>query len=302
MSRRLAFALLFVSCANSFGQSEEQAASFKVDVNLVVVHATVEDSKGRIVKGLGKEDFRILEDGTEREIRLFSSDDAPVTVGLVVDSSGSMKNKKSQVLAGALAFASASHSQDEIFIVQFSDNVRFGLPAGQLFTSKVEDLKEALGHSVPRGKTALYDALVAASERLEHGKRGKKVLLVISDGGDNASEADLKQVLELADRSGAIAYAIGIFDELSDETNPGALKRLAKMTGGRSFFPKNIAAVGAICVEIAQDIRSQYMLAYAPERSLEAKYHKIQILASSPDHRKLRVRARQGYYTDAPPK
>ncbi|MCW5983004.1 MAG: VWA domain-containing protein [Bryobacteraceae bacterium] len=296
------WALLITPFLAAPAQRDEPAA-FKVDVNLVVVHATVEDGRGRIVSGLTRENFRLLEDGGPREIARFSAEDAPVTVGLVVDSSGSMLNKRSEALAGALGFAAASHPDDEIFVVHFSDRVGYGLPPEKPFTDSAGELRAAFARFAPSGKTALYDALVVALGHLKRGSHDKKVLLVISDGGDNASKASLKQVLDLADRSGAIIYAIGIFDELSDHTNPGALRRLARLTGGKSYFPETADAVREICLQIAHDIRNQYMLAYASGHGGgDAKYHRIEVSASHPEHRKLRVRARQGYYADDAPR
>src|SRR5689334_4053019 len=185
----------------------------RVNANLVVLHATAQDHKGILVSGLDKDSFQIYEDGALQQIKYFSHEDIPVTVGLVIDNSGSMRTKRAEVIAAALAFARSSNSQDQMFVVNFNEHVRFALPGPKPFTDQVPELEVALSRIITDGQTALYDAVVAALEHLKKGDRDKKVLIVISDGGDNASSHKLAQIMAMAQSTDAIIYTIGLFDE-----------------------------------------------------------------------------------------
>ena len=235
-----------------------------MDVELVVLHATVRDRKGRFVSGLQKQDFRVYENDQPQTIELFQHEDVPVAVGLVVDNSGSMQPKQSDVAAAALAFVRSSNAEDEMFVVNFNENVTFGLPNTELFSAKPSELDGALMGVPARGKTALYDAIEAALTHLQKASRDKKVLIVISDGGDNASKHTLNQVLQDAERSDAIIYTIGLFDEYDTDRNPRVLKQIARATGGEAFFPEKTSAVVKICEGIAAGLRNQYTIGYSP--------------------------------------
>ena len=188
-----------------------------------------------MVSGLHKEDFQVYENGVLQQIEHFSHEDIPVTVGLVLDNSASMRPKRSEVIAAAMAFARSSNPQDQMFVVNFNEHVSFGLPANTPFTDQTAQLADALSKFHANGETALYDAVAAALDHLKQGNRDKKVLIVISDGGDNASKHNLGQIMAGAGQSDAIIYTIGLFDEDDPDRNPHVLKQLAKDTGGDSF-------------------------------------------------------------------
>ena len=221
------------------------SAIISVDVDLVVLHATVRDRKGGFVSGLRKENFRVFEDGVPQEIRVFQHEDVPVAVGLIVDNSGSMGRKRKDVTAAALAFVRSSNPQDEMFVVNFNERISFGLPDTELFSASAAELERALNGVPANGKTALYDAIEAGLAHLKKATLDKKVLIVISDGGDNASHHTLGQVLESAGRSDAIIYTIGLFDEYDEDRNPGVLKKIARATGGEAFLPTETEPGGA---------------------------------------------------------
>jgi VWFA-related protein len=295
----LIFTLSVASAQESVRQPSRPDDPFviSVHVNMVALHATVQDRKNLLVSGLDKENFQIFEDGALQQIKHFSHEDIPVTVGLVIDNSGSMGPKRSAVIAAALAFARSSNPRDQMFVVNFNEKVSFALPQQMAFTDNVAQLELALSRVAAYGQTALYDAVDAALDHLSKGNRDKKVLIVISDGGDNASKHKLESILAVAKRSDAIIYSIGIFDEGDDDRNPGVLKRLAQETGGETFLPESVKDVVPICERIARDIRSQYTLAYVPtNKSLDGAYRTVQVRAGAPGHGRLSVRTRNGYF------
>jgi len=264
---------------------------------MVVLGATAQDRKNIPVSGLNKDNFQVYEDGVLQPIKYFSHEDIPVTVGLVIDNSGSMKPKRQDVIAAALAFARSSNPQDQMFVVNFNEKVSFGLPDNIAFTDQVARLQVALSRVAADGETALYDAVAVALEHLKKGDREKKVLIVVSDGGDNASGRKLTEIMALAGQPNAIIYTIGIFDDLDPDRNPGVLKRLAKDTGGESFLPQSLAEVTPICERIARDIRNQYTIAYVPtNRKRDGTHRIIQVKASAPAYGRLSVRTRTGYF------
>jgi VWFA-related protein len=268
----------------------------KMNVDLVDLHATVVDKKGRLVSGLVQNDFQIYEDYVPQQINFFSHEDVPVTVGLVIDNSGSMKPKVADVITAALAFANSSNPDDQIFEVNFNEHVSFGLPEKMPFTSQPIQLGLALSTIQADGQTALYDAIAAALDHLKLGSRDKKVLIIVSDGGDNASKLHLAQILTLAEQSEVIIYTIGIFDDNDADRNPDVLRQLAKKTGGEAYFPPTFADITPACVRIAHDIRSQYTLAYLPTNTaVDGSYRTIQVKAADPSLGPLSVRTRTGY-------
>jgi VWFA-related protein len=268
-----------------------------VIVNVVVLHATVRNRHGVPVSGLGKEDFRVYEDGVLQQIETFNHDDMPVTVGLVVDSSGSMRAKLLEVIVAAQAFVRSSNPADQMFVVHFNDDVSFGLPDETPFTSNPVQLKAALSKIAPIGMTALYDAIAAALEHLKTGTQDKKVLIVISDGGDNASKHNLAEILTMAGQSNTIIYAMGIFDPGDPDGNPGVLKRLARSTGGEAFLPGSMKEVLPICERIAREIRNQYAITYVTtNKNLNGTYRAIQVKARTPGSERVSTRTRAGYY------
>lgn len=269
----------------------------RVNANLVVLNATVQNDRGIPVSGLDKDSFQVYEDGALQEIKHFSHDDIPVTVGLVIDNSGSMRVKRAEVIAAALAFARSSNPHDQMFVVNFNENVRFALPDNTPFTDQVSQLEVALSRIITNGQTALYDGVAAALEHLKKSSQDKKVLIVISDGGDNASKHNLAQIMALARHGDATIYTIGLFDEQDDDRNPRVLKQLAEATGGDVFLPQSIKEAVPICERIARDIRNQYTIAYVPTNGKQdGTYRVIQVKARTPGRGRLSVRTRAGYH------
>ena len=276
--------------------------TIRENVDFVVLHPTVQDRRGSLVSGLGKGDFQVYEDGILQQIKYFSHEDIPVTVGLVVDNSGSMGRKRPEVIAAALAFARSSNPEDQMFAITFNEHVSFGLPDNMPFTDKADDLEIALSRIAADGMTALYDAIAAGLEHLKKGNRDKKVLIVVSDGGDNASKYKLAQIMTMAGQSDAIIYTVGVFDMDDPDRNPRVLRQLARATGGEAFLPGSVKDVVPICEQIARDIRNQYTVAYTPtNRKQDGTYRVIQLKAGAPGHERLTVRARAGYYASAKP-
>lgn len=282
------------------GSAQEGAPAgneaIKVNVNLVVLHATVRNRKGEFVPGLQKEDFHVFEDGQAQTIRLFKHEDMPVSVGLVVDNSTSMGRKRGDVTAAALAFARSSNQQDEMFVVNFNQRVTLGLPASEPFTSSPAELEKALNGVPASGMTALYDAIETGLEHLKMAACDRKVLIVVSDGGDNASRHTLRQVLTDLERSNVIVYTIGMFDEFDGDQNPGVLKKIARATGGETFLLSQSTDVTPTCERISADIRQQYTIGYAPtNQKFDGSYRTIKVTASKAHEGRLYVRTRAGY-------
>lgn len=282
---------------------QEGQETIRVSVDLVVLHATVHKNRRRaLVSGLGKEDFQIYEDGVLQEIHSFSHEDIPVTVGLVLDNSGSMIPKRQEVITATLAFARSSNPHDQIFLINFNENVSFGLPDNMPFTDDVGQLEVALSKTTANGMTALYDAVAVGLEHLQKGKQDKKVLIVISDGADNASRLNLAEIMTKAEQSDAIIYTLGLFEQGDPDRNPGVLKQLARATGGEAYLPWSVKEAVSICERIAHDIRNQYTLAYIPtNRKQDGTYRAVEVRAAAPSHGALSVRTRAGYYAPLAP-
>jgi VWFA-related protein len=271
--------------------------TLRVNANLVILSTTVVDRHNALVSGLSKEDFQVYEDHILQPIKHFSHEDIPVTVGLVIDNSGSMAPKRSDVIAAALSFARSSNPRDQMFLVNFNEHVSYGLPADIPFTDRLDQLQLGLSDIKAIGETALYDAIAVALDQIKLGSCDKKVLILISDGGDNASKHNLAQVIEMARHSGAIIYAIGIFDEQDGDQNPDVLKRFAKETGGEAFFPDSSKETALICERIAHDIRNQYTLAYIPiSTKQDGGYRVIDVKVNSASRGRLSARTRAGYF------
>jgi Ca-activated chloride channel homolog len=266
------------------------------EVDLVLLDVAVKDSRGGFVSGLQKNAFRILDRKQEQPIRIFSAQDVPVTVGLVVDNSGSVRPKKPEIVTAALTFITQSHPKDETFIVNFNDRVYFGLPDDIPFSDDVSLLRQALLTNPARGRTALYDAIKMSLEHLEKGRLDKKTLVLISDGGDNTSETTKDEVMALIERSIATIYTVGIFNPDDKDKNPGFLKDVAALTGGEYYEPGNISHLVGVCEKIAKDIRNRYTLGFAPDTSsFDGKRRNIRVEAVGEDGRKLQARTRTHY-------
>ncbi len=290
-------------------QPEKKSGEYTigVDVNLVVLHATVLDKKGRLVNDLNRESFRVFEDGVPQKLAVFTHADIPVTMGVVIDDSGSMRTKRQAVNASALAFVKTSNPQDQVFVVNFNDVYYLDTPGD--FAANIEELKAALDKIDSRGGTALYDAVYASLDHLKLGNRDKKVLLVITDGEDNASRYKFEELVAYAQKSNALTYTIGLLGE----EEPGGLfkmrgggvhhaakvlERLAQATGGEAYFPKSLEEVESTCVGIARNIRNQYTLAYYPTNiKKDGIFRRVRVdVFDARKHERLAIRTRPGYF------
>lgn len=295
-------------------QGKKREYTIGVDVNLVVLHATVLDHKGRMINDLKQENFRVFEDGAPQKLAVFTHADIPVTMGIVIDDSGSMRTKRESVNAAALTFVKTSNPQDQVFVVNFNDAYYLDTPGD--FAQNIEELKAALDKIDSRGGTALYDALYASLDHMKLGNRDKKVLLAITDGEDNASHYTYEELLRYAQKANTVIYAIGLLGEeepggLFKMHGRGAkhaakiLQDLSEATGGQAYFPRSLADVEPTCVQIARDIRNQYTLAYYPSNTKkDGTYRVVRVETVTPGKHRLDVRTRAGYYApkaDAPP-
>jgi VWFA-related protein len=272
----------------------------RVETDLVVIHATVIGKESKPVAGLLQEHFQVFENGVRQQIKVFQREDLPVSVGIIVDNSGSMRDKRRGVNAAALKFVRSSNPNDEVFIVNFNDEAFLDAD----FTDSVRLLEEGLEKIDARGGTALYDAVDLSLEHLEKGRENKKVLLVITDGEDNASRLTLESIVKTVQQSGVMIYTVGLVggeNARSQRRAKRALEEISKASGGITFFPNNLDEVQNIATQIANDIRNQYVLAYNPSNSaLDGGFRKIEVKVSAPSKfGKLSVRARTGYYAEA---
>jgi VWFA-related protein len=274
------------------------AAQTKIAVttNLVLLPVNVTDARGTFVRGLARQDFRVYEDGQLQTLTVFDEGDTPVTVGLVVDHSRSMGAKLPDVVTAVSSFAHSSNPQDEMFVVDFNDDVSVELMKGKAFSNDARELGEALRAVSARGRTALYDAVSEGLLHLHYGHLQKKALVIISDGGDNASHLKYSQVLAQARQSKALIYAIALLGASSEEENPKILQRLCKDTGGIAYFPGPRDTVAGVSEVIARDLREQYTLGYVPQAINGANsFRKIEVKITAPGHGRLHVRTRPGY-------
>jgi Ca-activated chloride channel homolog len=281
-----------------------QDPKIRVDVNLVVLHTTVLDDRGRFADGLKEENFRVLEDKAEQKLAIFKREDIPVSMGLVIDNSGSMRDKRPRVNAAALTLVEASNPQDEAFVVNFNDD--FYLDLDKDFSSSIPELKEALERIDSRGSTALYDAVIGSLDHVRKGKKDKKVLLVVTDGEDNTSHNSLEKTIREIQKTDTVIYTIGLLGEESKKNAKRAkraLEEIAKASGGLAFFPENVSDVKDICENVAHDIRNQYTLAYYPTNTKrDGTFRTVQVDIIPPRGRgKLTARTRNGYYAPGGP-
>jgi Ca-activated chloride channel homolog len=279
-----------------------QPPVFSSRAELVVAHVTVKDRDGGYVTGLPQEAFRLFEDGARQRIAFFSGEKSPVTVGFLVDSSGSMREGRERVIAAATAFAEASNSQDELFALAFNEHVRAALSPSMPFTSDASVFRVALARAMgAQGRTAMYDAVSSGLSYVAKGHNPRRVLVVVGDGGDNASTTTFDQVLKEAQASNAAIYTVGIIDPLEREANPGVLERLAEATGGESFLPRGVNDVDDVLQQIADDIRHSYTLGYVSSNSArDGRFRRIRVAVTDAPRRSLRVRTRDGYRAGGP--
>jgi Ca-activated chloride channel homolog len=291
--------LIAVFCVALAGYGQQEEATFRTDTRLVVLHTTVVDKSGHLVTDLPKTAFTVLENRVAQPIRTFKREDLPVSLGLVIDNSGSMKDKRAKVEAAALALVKGSNPQDETFVVNFNDEAYLDNPGRKDFTSDVRELEQALKRIDSRGGTAMRDALKMSLQHVKgKGKKDKKVLVVITDGNDIASTTTLEELVKTAQQSGVVIYAIGL---LSEEDRGDArkaehaLKEITKATGGETFLPKDLTEVDRIAQMVARDIRSQYTITYSPIKSaMDGTFRAIKVNVKAPGNPSARTRT--GYY------
>jgi VWFA-related protein len=291
---RVGLSLLLVSSLAGAGQAPPQDFKISTTSRLVLLDVSVRNSSGGFVSGLTRDNFHVFEDGKPQTITQFANADIPVTIGIAVDESGSMRTKRAEVITAAMGFLSASNPQDEMFVLNFNEKVSHGLPDTVLFSDDYVQLRSALWNGVPQGRTALYDAIVAGLKQLDMGRRDKKSLIIISDGGDNVSTASLKDVMNMVLKSAATVYTIGIYSEDDPDKNPDVLRRLANVSGGEFYQLPKLEEIVPVCQQIAKDIRTRYTIGYIPSESGKPIRH-IKVTASSPDHPKLIVHTRTSY-------
>ena len=280
-----------------------QGHRLKSDVDLVVLHVTVTDQRGDFVPDLTRNEFQVFEDKIQQNVSMFSRDDIPVTMGLVIDNSGSMREKRAQVNAAAMTFVRTSNPQDEAFVVNFNDE--YYLDTDGDFTNNQQNLQDALSRIDTRGSTALYDAVIGSLNHLKKGHKDKRVLLLVTDGDDDASRMSFDDTIKSAEESNATIYTIGVFseDDLKNDKrmvrhSKKVLTELAEATGGEAYFPANLSEVTPICEQVAHEIRNQYTIGYYPTDSAkDGTFRTVQVRVFPPRSiGKVMVRTRTGYY------
>jgi Ca-activated chloride channel homolog len=267
-----------------------------------VLPVVVTDKQGRYISDLDRERFTVFDNGRRVPIEIFTNEDTPITIGLIIDASGSMRLKMAEVVTASLAFARSSNPDDELFAIRFNDDVQNVIRDRQfLLAQDLGPLHAALRTMRPDGRTALYDGVLVGIDQLARGSRGRKVLVVISDGGDNASQATLDTVLARARESNAAIYTIGVFDADDLDRNPGVLKSLARATGGERFLPRSPGDLIQACERIAREIRSGYTIGYVPP-DRDGGYHRVRVAVQPSPSQKIKIRTRPGYFAaGAPP-
>jgi VWFA-related protein len=270
------------------------------NVELVILDVAVQDARGAFARNLQRQNFRVWEDGRPRDISHFSAEDVPVTVGLVVDNSASMIRKRAEVITAGLAFTRESNPRDRFFVVNFNDSVIPGLPNSLRFTDDPSTLRSALYVGKPQGKTALYDAIVYGIRHLELSGEEKRTLVIVSDGGDNASHTSSPELMKTIEASRATIYTIGLYDADSGDLRPGVLRKIARVSGGQYFEPKQMADVLPAFQAISADIRHRYTIGFVPGRYEKARVVRSLKVMAEVDGRKLKVRTRASYSAGPP--
>jgi len=278
---------------------EESGTIFHADTRLVVCHTTVVDKNGRLITDLPQGAFTVYENDVQQPIHSFKREDVPVSMGLIIDNSGSMRDKRAKVEAAASALAEDSNRDDEVFVVNFNDEPFLDNPHGKDFTNDIQEIREALTRIDSRGGTAMRDAIRVSIDHLrEHAHKDKKVLVVVTDGNDNSSMISLENLVKASQQSDVLIYAVGLLSEeerREAKRAERALKDLTDATGGECFFPKELTEVDRIAHLVAHDIRSQYTITYTPTNgAMDGTYRRIRIVVNAAGHPT--VRTRSGYY------
>jgi VWFA-related protein len=303
--------ILFIACVLILVGSTAKAQSFPTTIlssatneqhaisvtsELVVLPVSVTDTNGNFVSGLTENNFSVYEEKRLKDLTLFQREDAPVSVGLIVDHSGSMELKLPNVITAISAFAHSGNPEDEMFVVDFNDNVVIEPLGGKPFTSNPAELGKAVDAVSAHGRTALYDAVAEGLNHLQLSRLKRKALIVISDGGDNASRCTRSQILALARQSQVMIYSIVLEDEFTKEQNPKAVRQLSEDTGGVAFFPESKQSVVDSSAQIARDLREQYVLGFVPEKHLNGNFfRKVQVKVNIPQKGRFHIRTRAGF-------
>ena len=287
----------YVPGAGNGTNDKQSVFTFSDNVNLVLLDVSVKGPRGGFVTGLERQNFSVLEDGQLQTITQFSNVDTPVSIGLVVDNSGSMTNKKGEVIMAGLSFARQSNPHDEFFVVNFNNSVVRGLPPDEMFTDNLAHLRNALYYGKPVGQTALYDAIAYALNHLQYAHLEKQTLIVVSDGGDNVSKTSLPDLMKMIEASRASIYTVGIYDPDDPTLNPSVLRRIANVSGGEFFEPHKLEDVLPIFDKISRDIRTTYTIGYVPKETTNRRQLRSLKVNAREDGQKLTVRTRMSYIT-----
>lgn len=276
----------------------EQEYTIKANSDLVVLDISVKDTSGQYVSGLTSNNFQVYDDNRAEKITYFSKVDTPATVGLILDNSGSMASKRRDVITAGLSFAHASNPNDEFFVLNFNDRLEYGLPRSVPFTDNINQLHHALNWGRPQGQTRLYDAVSEALKHMTESTQQYRVLIVVSDGGDNASRTPFPDLMKQVEESRATVFTVGLMDPADHDLNPSVLKKMAKASGGAYFQPESLEDVGPIFKEISEDIRHRYVLGYVPDESNDNRNVRSVKVKATEDGHKLAVRTRTSYVLD----
>jgi Ca-activated chloride channel homolog len=295
LSSLLVFCCLALAQTASPPKSADDDITFRTDTRLVVLPISVSDKKGKLITDLPQSAFKVYENGVEQPIKLFRREDVPVSLGIIIDNSGSMREKRQKVETASMDLVKASNKQDEVFIVNFNDEAYLDVE----FTSDIKKMEGGVARIDSRGGTAMRDAISKSIDYLvEKGKRQKKVLLVITDGNDNASSVSLEKLVSRAQQSEVLIYAIGLLDE--EERHEAkmakrALDALSRDSGGLAFYPKSLAEVDQLALQVAHELRNQYTIAYSPlVQQMDGSFRQIKVTVKASGHPL--VRTRTGYY------
>ena len=295
--------LLLSSDFSLLASGPQERPTFKAESELVVLHVSVRDRRGRYITGLERGAFTVIDDGKPQTLEMFSGDEVPASVGFLIDNSNSMRPNRDRVIASAVEFARHSHPRDEVFVVTFNEHVQPAFGPMVVGEMNMGVFGSAMTQAITaRGMTAIYDGILDGLERVGRGQHTRQVLIVVSDGDDNASRSTLDDVIKQVHESDATIYTIALIDPLTREGDPGLLRRLAQATGGESYRPRRVEEIGSAFERIARDIRSAYTLAYTPTAAATAsndergRRRTVRVYVRPTDGRALRVRTRDGYF------
>jgi VWFA-related protein len=292
---KFAIVLTVAAAGTLFARATEtQPFIIHDNVNLVLLDVSVRNPSGGYVTGLRRNNFTVEDNGVKQQMTQFGAMDAPATIGLIVDNSGSMRSKRREVVTSGLEFAKSSNPKDEFFVVNFNDRVYFGLPRDMAFTDRLSTLQRALYFGQPLGRTALYDAVAEGLKHLEKGHHDTRTLILVSDGGDNISEISFPELTRLIEASRATIYTIGLLDPEDRDLNPKALRKIASLSGGEFFAPEKVEELPQVFDKIAQDVRNRYSIAFVPSINKRGS-HTLKVIARDDQGKKLIVHSRTNY-------